>query len=72
MIRKGLFRLWVCCSLAWVGLVVALVMFGLIEGKDPDGKWFMYVVMVSIVPPALLGIGFFDVAWVVAGFRSRK
>jgi hypothetical protein len=70
--RRGLFRVWLLLSAAWLmGWIIYLIMFGLQGGLKTTGD-FLQIPVVLIGPPiALLLLGV-ATGWAFRGFKAEN
>jgi len=67
--RRGMFRIWVLASVAWImGWVIHLIMYGLQGGFRRLGD-FLTIPVVLIGPPIALMLFGLATAWAFRGFK---
>ncbi len=70
--RRGLFRIWVLVSAAWVmSWIIYLIMFGILGGFKTQGDFFVVPVLLCGPPVALLLFGM-ATGWAFRGFLPAK
>jgi hypothetical protein len=70
--RRGLFRVWLLLSAAWLmGWVIYLIMFGLQGGIKTTGD-FLQIPVVLIGPPIALLLFGVAAGWAFRGFKAEN
>jgi hypothetical protein len=68
-LRRGMFRIWVLMSAAWImGWVIYLIMYGLRGGFQVTGEVLVVPVLLLGPPVALMLFGL-GAAWAFRGFK---